>query len=381
MKKIKFYCQDTIGAQIADVWYASKQASGHNHFAVDQTALPSGKQPYAIDNDCVNIAIASQWDENFLDQRDRFDLVFLCNAGEPLEVSSPRIKSILNEHNVFLVANARLSPAHDMYHKVVWFPHNIMTCHDYWTRHFYLQYFQNTKLSKLGRTDSMIWINGANRANRKYFWSQLSKALPNLKTHASNYCSTDMSLDECQWETTHDQSFRMAVNDLVSHIEESSHSIYYQNSPTIGINGKFGIIPPGYFLLPLYYSTRCVIFPETCWINDELAVTEKALKCFYSGSLAFPVGGANVHRLYNEIGFETAWHVLPQHLQAFDQQPDHFQRIKGVVKAIDWLCRNSEILSSPLAQEITRKNRERFLSNATQIAYVDQFDKIIHSAL
>jgi hypothetical protein len=375
---IRFYCQGTIGAQVVDAWYANQQAH-KNHIInlIDQVQLQDGACNHRIDSSIFNVAVGYQFDDDFVDQRHLFDLVFLCTGGEPLEVSSPKIKSILKEPNVYLVANAFLSADHALYHKVVWFPHNIMTCKDYWTRHFYPQYFENAHFTTLGRTDSMIWINGQNRANRHHFWQRLQQTEPSIP-YFSGYTSSVQKLDDCQWETEHDRSFRQIINDLYAPTRESSSYTYYEDSPQIGINGKFGTIAPGYFLLPLYYENRCVIFPESAWINDQLTVTEKALKCFFSGSLAWPVGGANINALYNQIGFGTAWNLLPEHLQRYDAQPDHLQRTEDLVQAIQWLYQHPDVMVNEQAQEIVKINRERFLFNTVNIDYVDSFDRILN---
>jgi len=131
--------------------------------------------------------------------------------------------------------------------------------------------------------------------------------------------------------------------------------------------------------LPLYYQNRCVIFPESSWINDQVTITEKALKCFFSLSLAWPIGGANTNLLYNEIGFETVWNLLPEQLRRYDSEHDHFQRTEGLVRAIKWVWEHPETLTGSQAQAIVQKNQTNFLANALNINYVDRFDRIINS--
>lgn len=379
---IKFYCQTTVGAQIADAWYAKHQAlKTPNLHEISVVSLAPGHGTTQIDANSINIAIGNQFDDNFVDQRHRFDLVFLCNAGEPLEVSSPKIKSMLQEHNVYLIANSFLSASHALYHKVIWHPHNIIVCKNYWTQHFYPQFFQNQKLATLDRNGSIAWINGSNRANRHYFWQRLQQVVPTISGHSNPYSLNVNVLNDCQWESAHDQEFRERVNDLYSGGHNESYSIYENDSLRTGLDEKFGNIHPGFFLLPLYYQNRCIIFPESSWINDQLTLTEKSLKCFFAGSLAWPICGANTNLLYNQIGFRTAWNLLPEHLQSYDSEHDHFQRTEGLVQAIKWVSDNPDVLTGARAQEIIRDNRERFLSNALQIDYVDRFDHIINSTL
>jgi hypothetical protein len=144
-----------------------------------------------------------------------------------------------------------------------------------------------------------------------------------------------------------------------------------------GIDGKFGQWPPGYMLMPLYFEHSCVIFPESTWQNDELAITEKILKCFFAGAIPWPIGGSNLNHLYNHAGFQTAWNLLPAEHQAFDAERNHFRRYHAVVDAIKWLEKNPEVMYTEQARNMIALNRHRFLTCHSAVGALKKFHDLL----
>jgi hypothetical protein len=168
----------------------------------------------------------------------------------------------------------------------------------------------------------------------------------------------------------------MYVNGLY-HPPTRYQSQYYDNLIKTGIDNKFGEIPPGYFQLPLYYENSCVIFPESSWQNNELSVTEKSIKCFYAGSIPFPIGGANTNHLYNELGFYTAWNLLPDEFKQFDSMINHVERVSACVDAIKWLCDHPEVFETPEFVYYTQQNKINALTCRCDNLAVEKFDQLI----
>jgi hypothetical protein len=119
------------------------------------------------------------------------------------------------------------------------------------------------------------------------------------------------------------------------------------------------------------------VFPESGWQNNELNITEKALKCFYAGCLPFPVAGANVNKLYNEIGFYTAWNLLPGELKSFDSELDHDKRYHAMVECLKWFELNPTVFSSELFSEMTDSNKRNFLTCDCDHDAIKKFDLVI----
>jgi hypothetical protein len=364
-----------IGFQIFDAWYGLLQSLMPNYESPVKIHVnaPHLSEDFNILCDYMPVGYSEQ-------QLAKYDLILFCNGGEPLIVSTEAMGNLINRENVYLITNSYLTESHPLKHKAIWFPHNLQTCRDYWTRHFYPQYYENIKNRLIDRKTELIAINGSVRTNRHYFFKLLEQQIPNI-LQLSTIGTTIHKLNDARWESVEDTQFREWVNDCYrdNSIPEPDH--YYDLCSTIGIDGKFGEINPGYFIMPEYFEYACVIFPESTWQNNELAITEKALKCFYTGSLPFPIGGANVNQLYNDIGFYTAWNLLPDDLKQFDQITDHVIRYQQAVVAIDWLNYNYAVFKSDQARSLINQNQYNFLICACDNSSIKQWHDLIKTKL
>lgn len=345
-----------ISVQIIDAFYAYIQ-SGLNERIADWDIDITNTHNDAAD---VNIIWANK-DTTVNINANYYDIVVISNAGEPVTVSSSLIHNIWQNNNVFLVFNSLLTQDHSLYNKVIPFLDAAQQCRDYWTRYFYPHYHIANKLKKIQRSKDLIAINGLNRTVRHYFFKLLNEKT-NIKI-LKNISTDIVNTNHSYWETKEDFEFRNYLEEQYSNVFEPEPDYkYYDNAKHIGINNKFGKINPGYELLPEYFEYRCIIFPESSWQNNELALTEKALKCFYAGSLPFPIAGANVNSLYNSLGFATAWNLLPKYLQCFDSEQDHFKRIEQQINALKWFEDNAMVFQTAQYTELTRQNMINMLT-------------------
>jgi hypothetical protein len=370
-----------IGHQIIDAWHAYVQHT--NNYENDTEYILNGSTDASMKVECDLRILCDYMGNQITDvMLKQYDIVLICNGGEPIAAASPRLKHLLTHDNVYLIANSYLM-AHELQSKIVWFPHNVMTCRDYWTRHFYPQYYDIVKFEKLQRNNNIAVIGGASRANRAHFFSMLHSVIPEL-VDQSSFNGGMQAVFDSQWETNEDKAYKIYVNNLYPQRKidpQESQNQYYNKSITVGVGDKFGSIPPGYFHLPLYYENSCVVFPESSWQNNELCITEKSLKCFYAKSLPFPISGANVNQLYNQVGFYTAWNLLPDELKVFDSIADHEVRQQGSINAIRWLHNNSEVFNSLKFIEYTQQNKERFLACSCDSIAVQNFDNVMRKYL
>jgi hypothetical protein len=304
-----------------------------------------------------------------------FDLVILSNGCESLEVATPCMAELINLDKVYLLTQCYLTDSHPLQDKNIWFPTNFLSCRSYWTRCFYPQYFENEQNKKIPRDSSILAINGSNRSTRHYFFSLLQQ-VPEV-TIWSKISNTVHKLNDGLFESKEDTKFREFTNNLYQDQLIVMPDTYFDTSPEIGINKKFGRVTPGYFILPEYFSHSCVVFPESGWQNDQLNITEKALKCFFSGSLPFPIGGSNTNLLYNQLGFATAWNLLPKNLQKFDSITDHVVRYQSAVEAIQWLVANKEIFFGDQFKYLTNQNKINFLTSTCETHTVLKLNEII----
>lgn len=353
-----------IGHHILDGWYSYRQSM------IPGLANPQIDFVQSTDAD-IRIKISYLPDE-IIDSKE-YDMIMICNGGEPYFVSSPLIKELLKDPKIYMISNAYHRPDIHLGYKNIWYPHHIPTFQMYCTDGRYPQYYEFfNKFSSLKRSPRMISINGQNRTWRYHFFKKISNRQLGIQCHNALGDLPTKTLDS-QWESDEDIVFRDLVNDLYPTVD--GEDMYYSKSVIAGINQKLGSIPPGYFLLPYYFENSCVIFPETDWQNDFLVITEKSLKCFYAGCLPFPIGGANVNSLYNELGFFTAWNLLPNDLQGFDSERNHDIRYDMVIDALDWMDKNSQIWTSDQFHDMTRANKETFFSCSSIHKSVSMFDQ------
>lgn len=364
--------RSSVTLQLFDKWYAYRQSIDPDYQSDVSIVYSDHYQPGMLN-------IWFEYMPRALDPAAlSYELVWLCNGGEATAVATPCMRQWLSHDRVYLCADGLVTPGHVLAHKIIWHPHNPLNTHDYWTRSFYPQYFHAYGRAEQSRKP-LVGINGSNRFCRHYFWSLLMKDIPELPRLNSYPQLRETS--ESQWESVADQKFREYLvktysADPVHHVDH-----YYAASIKIGVDQKFGTIPPGYFFLPEYFHYHCVIFPETTWQNDELQITEKGFKCFYAGAVPMPVGGRAVNALYNSLGFATAWNLLPDHMQQFDATEDHQRRYQQLVTVIQWFMDRPDIWRSDHAREITRQNQLRFLTNAVDHIAILKFDKWIQNHL
>ena len=353
--------RDGLGLQMLDSWFAYRQSQ--SRYEPDIQVSFNRRQ----DINDLNIWFAYM---PRAEPTNCYDLMLFCNGGEPLLVATEYIKHAIYHPNCYLIANSLLTSDHEMADKVIWDPSNIKLCRDYWTRSFYPQYFENMVHRKSCRDQGMIIINGINRSWRHDIFSKVSGI------DFYNNLSAGIAVTEhAYWESEYDTVYRNYLELTYGTQPQIGHSddlnVY------VGIDKKFGMVKPGYFVMPEYFKYQCVVFPETSWQNNELAITEKVLKCFYAGSVPFPVGGANINKLYNQIGFQTAWNLLPEHLQNYDAELDHVKRVEQTVSAIHWLNDHQSLFQSPQCEQMRVNNLQRFLTCDSDYQSVLMLDKIL----
>jgi hypothetical protein len=368
VKQINIFVKNpSVTLQLFDKWVAYRQSLSPDYKSDIDITFEKNYQP-----GCLNIWFDTMPDS--IDDRSlEFDVIFLCNTGEPTSVSTPSICQMSTLDKVYLCADGYVSKNHILYDKIVWHPHDPLKCNNYFFRPFYPQFYTLNNRQNKHHKKGMAGINGSNRTWRHYFWNLLKTKIPDFPVR-NNFSNVSKTTDSF-WESEHDTIFRDFVNNLYNNDNSSSNRQYYDDSIAIGINQKFGKIPPGYFFLDMYFEKQCIIFPETTWQNNELCLTEKGLKCFSTRTLPFPIGGSNINHLYNELGFYTAWNLLPVEHQMYDTIEDHQQRYLAQINAISWLWDNQAVLETNLAKDLIEKNFINCLSNVVDYKVIDKFDR------
>lgn len=367
---------ESQGFQLIDVLYAYYQSADSNFQSKIDIRLSNQFDPSAdVNVFCEYLPQAINYTE-----LEKYQLILLTNSCESLGVSTWALVDCLNRlDNCYLICNSLLTKDHPLYHKVIWFPGNMLECRKIWIDHFYPHAIENARNAQQKKIKDLIFINGENRAHRHHFIQELKNRNIKIDIKSSISSVVHETNDADLHESKEDKEFKECVNNYYANVIVRNHNTgYYESSDSVGINKKFGQWPPGYRILQEYFSHRCVIFPESTWQNNEMAITEKSLKCFFAKCLPWPVGGSNLNWLYNQTGFYTAWNVIPTELQKFDTILDHGERYCQEVVAIDWLSKNPEVFDLDSTHLMIESNQNLlYNNNSITLQFVKRFDQLL----
>jgi len=372
---------DSVGLQIFDYMYAWLQSqSKDTNYRIDVQI----KISHELDLNCFNILYASMPD-TLLGDLNKYQLVILDNADEQLEVSTGAIyDAFITYDHVYLLANSYLSKHHPLNGRV------IPTIFDNWKfkqynlMPSYPQYY-DFKINPTANRQPLTFINGRNSAWRWHFRQCLSHYLPNIVVK-SEMTENDkiVEIGESYFESPEDAEFRIWLNDkyIALTLEKSmAHYLYHDHAVQCGIDNRYGIVPAGYFLIDEYFNHHVIMYPESSWLNDQLNITEKAIKCFYSRSFPAPLSGSGVNQLYNELGFYTAWNLLPSEHQSFDYNKNHHERYEQMAQAMKWLYDHPEVFETSQAKDMIESNFLHVLTWKSVMPGVELLWNTIHSRL
>jgi len=314
-------------------------------------------------------------------EHDKYDIILLNADGLGLDSCTKEIHHAVTTYdNCYFITAAYVDRDHPLADKIIYTPYFIHT-RDWMSRPLFPQFYDREARPKQAGKN-LIYINGANRPHRQYMadiLTEVAGSLVDIRHNSAFSKLTELNPWETFFETAEDTAFRKFVDRHcgVEGVPVEMPRGYYERSIAVGIDGRQGRIPPGYFILDEYWDYHCVIFPETTWYNDSIMVTEKICKPAITRTIPWPISGANTDTLYNQLGLKTAWNLLPQQLQLYNYERDHVQRHQMCVEAIKWVGENPEILTGPEAQAIVEHNYTWFFSNTIETIGPKQLDKII----
>lgn len=355
MKVNVIFSRPSTDHDFFDSLYGYWQNLGANFVSPHEMTVNS-----AVSHGQIDVLVDSMPERSLEEYKD-FDLVLLSNDCEGLAASTQTMTELPDMKKIWLLNGARLHRSNPWYRYQIWHPF-MSTGHQktYWTSTFYPHYYSNVSRSSLARSDRFFMINGKNYSWRHHVLQSIAKALPDLQIRNSISQGVIHETNDSFFESPVDSKFKDWVNSVYD-IQRNIEVDYYDRSVAVGPGEKFGKIAPGYDILPEYFSCPLVIFPETTYINDSLQITEKGLKCFFAKTWAWPISGRHTNTLYNEVGFSTAWNLLPKSLQEFDYVEDHVERFELQVRALTWLHDNPQVLYTPQAQTMLSSNFENFI--------------------
>lgn len=294
---------------------------------------------------------------------DDYDLIFLCNTGESLSQACTNFiaGTLTSYKNSYLFANSFLRSDHACFNSTIWWSHSVPNTKRAWLDSRYPGFYEHKRFEKLEqRNKGIIFINGENRSWRHHALQEILALEPQLDFY-SNITEQNIVVDTIvsMYESVDDKLFREFVNDIYP-VKRYYRNTYYDKTIKIGYQ-DLGEIVLGWKLMKEYYQYTVVAFPELSWLNHEVAVTEKIFKCCLAGSIPFPIGGAGIHQLYDNLGITTAWHLLPAELQTFDNTDNHIIRYKQIAQAVSWLSNNIDKLDKEQLESIRLNNYKSYI--------------------
>lgn len=371
---------DSSSLQIFDRYYAYKQSRHrHNNYQAD-CEIKIGKN-MQIEPSAINVGFYYMPAQPI--DATGFDLIIVDAQQHHLEICTPDMYRAFAElDNCYFLTGSVVDDTYPRADRLLSFPNGNIFTHDLSTRPFYPQYYDRfDQDSSAKRKHDMIFINGQNRPHRQYMIDLLRSRAGSAVTVRQNLYTGTTQLDESFFETHEDTKFRHYVNANFSTLDpvyQQTRSIddydYYVN---VGIDQKFGLISPAHFIIDEYYNHHCVIFPESTWLNGEICITEKLQKCAVAQTIPWPIAGANADVLYNRLGYQTAWNLLPEQLQSYNYERDHVKRYQMCADAIEWMTQHPETLTSARACELLEHNYNLFFSNTIEIMGPRKLDHIL----
>lgn len=368
---------DSFSLQIFDRYFAYQQSKNrHNNYQAHCEIKIGRNMP--LESDAVNIGFYYMPSAPVAAKN--FDLVIVDGQMHHLEVCTGHMyQAFVENDNCYFLTGAVVDADYPRSNRILSFPNGNIFVHDFFTRPYYPQYYDRfDQKNNSERKYDMIFINGRNRPHRQYMIDLIRARSGTAVPIRQNNYTGEPILQDSFFETKEDTDFRHFVNANVATEPWATNNreIEHYYIP-VGLNQKFGMISPAHFVIDEYYNYRCVIFSESTWLNNEVCITEKIHKCLASRTIPWPVAGANVDVLYNKLGFQTAWNLLPEQLQSYNYEQDHVKRYQMCADAIEWMTQHPETLTSARACELLEHNYNLFFSNTIEIMGPRKLDHIL----
>jgi len=280
-----------------------------------------------------------------------YDHYFLDSGSEFL-ASIGAAGKFVTENKADLMVGSFLHELHPLYHRTISWPADLLLCLTWYTSPFY---FTSYFFKKQQRDKNLTFINGQNRSIRNYF-------LDHVGNHMDKVISNDKSIrlsDLDDFCSDADRNFVEYCNSLYD-IDRTPEKHVSTQEITFGIDGKFGNTRASFIPLPEYFTSRCVVYPETSFHNYSAFPTEKTWKCVKAKTHWIFYGGARSYEIMRELGFRSIVELCPDHINDFDGLEDHVMRIEKISKCCEYISNNNGIFDSNDAKDILETNYENF---------------------
>jgi len=363
-------------------YYCNFKRMANNLTGMDFT-IEHGTDISTLNKAALNVLHISNWqitskDKKMLDNNiDVFDLIICNNNMEHSMAMNADVLRYLKNKPVYLVMGSFLSTNHSLYNKVISFSEDWVNCMMWYNSYLSLIRYNahnNTTKDK----GKITYIGGQLRSWRKFVLDHLPNNIDILQTSKTVVTTNDILVTDVKT-----QNFINYCNDLyevsgtnVTH-EENVHmtrlSFGRKSSHTGGAS-------QGYFIMPEYHSSECIIYPESTLVNNEVFPTEKLWKCVISNAHWIMFAGCNSYSLMKKQGLISILSLTPYGID-FDSIPDHAERYKQQMKGIEYIANHRKIFNTQDATDILKNNYNAFYANTPIELLSNQLDNVIEKCI
>jgi hypothetical protein len=306
---------------------------------------------------------------------DRFDVVIIDNNVDHVQVHDELIYKYITEcSNVYFLVGGFVTEKYTNSNKVLTYPADWIDCIQLYSDPLcFTRYSINITHDKSG----IHFVGGALRSWRKYLIDRLPIG---IEVHQTS--DAIAGTKHIIGGTKYDKPFIDMCNDLYEVEEHTTPSNELYEHITLGLEHlPAGGARLGYYALPEYEVSKCVVFPEACFVNHHAFPTEKIWKCVASKTHWIMFSGSESYSILGKYGIRSILELTPDGMD-FDSIDDHQVRFDKQLNAIQYLVDNPSIFDSDDAMCILNSNYESFYNNHNIIRQMsDSIDGIIMESL
>lgn len=277
-----------------------------------------------------------------------FDYYLVENAAEPLHDIANNAAHLIDDPDVYFLVGSFLHDKHLYKNKTLTFPGDWKNCLDWYTRPVY---FTSLLFDQQERTNLLTFINGQRRSVRHYFLDSVKNYMDVVFDNNTETMITNRDRTTSR-ET---REFIEYCNKLYNAIEETEHDSYKMVD-----FGNFGQTRLGYVPLQEYFTSNCVVYPETTFENWEIYPTEKTFKCIKALTHWILFAGAGSYEVLRKFGFRSIVELCPDTMNDFDMEVDHFKRIDKIRACCAYIKTHPKIFQSYQAKTMLTDNYYSF---------------------
>ena len=300
-----------------------------------------------------------------------FNLIIIDNNVDHVQVHDDLIYKYITEYdNVYFLIGGFVTSKYSTSNKIVTYSADWIDCIQLYTDPLC---FTRYSINITHKKDGIHFVGGALRSWRKYLIDRLPLGIQ-IHQSSNEIAGTKHIIGGSKY----DKPFIDMCNDLYDVDEHTTPSNELYEHITLGLEHlPAGGARLGYYALPEYETSQCVIFPEACFVNHHVFPTEKVWKCIASKTHWIMFSGSESYSIMKEYGIRSILELVPNGID-FDLIDNHQDRFDKQMDSIQYLVDNPSIFDTNDANIILDSNYESFFNNHDIVTQMSvRIDEII----